>query len=1461
MLVQKAVVRRPGRVIAQAKKTGLVGLLQVLRRGEDQLPGTYRRSLKLWRRAWAESQRRKHLGDLDYFIPICNVERYLRKNHHYMVFNTTAPYGNAEAKRVYSWDEGPIGPMNNLLNLGGARLRFLAMTRYPFPTPIRIRYEYTLRDGSMKAATGYGYPGSQRSTKVILAHPLLQPLDFVDMIRAPVNELCRQCFIHSVPQRAAVNYINLLIYKLRPFLDHIYTQRKTGFGTKIGTNGFVDKVDVVLDSVLTRVRANHGKKNGRPRRVSQKVSDEGRSAETTLSLEDIQPEGISFKELVELKTKVGKEIDGRDFGRLARSILNESAVIGNRAHKRTSWGRIVPTTERTIVLGGDYHARNRSGYQLAANVPVWSGLGKADFVLYVRQSTSIGVEGEELTPGKWRPVIVVDLKSKAAFDCGIVGRRKYGSSGIVADEAISKRKLTPQEWHQTALNTPSQSESRQLDLYAKGLTAAYHRSTGDDSKNTSTIVQGILLVDASEFPSRVRNQLENLLISVYERIRVDLMTHSESKTSAVRGTVEKNPLVHPRCVFEVASKSGKMTKMALVLKPFSIPAEGGVAAALPLPSELPQLHAIDLFRNRIPDSRHFVLYVSAPGTGPGEIASWIARYWHGIEYARQKVIRNGHESILWLDLAGEFSDRVLRQAFLKRYAPRDAAARTSKRIMKQERNYRKHMNEFLGRVTFLDLSYAIEQALLNGADFPCADSLEVRLPSYDMFIVSGMDTLWNMTPPEAKGLLQTLRVNIAEATAVPHSTTVWFQSAVPTPDTSEIYKQHRCRPLPHDSTLQVHVDEIILNHQIPPAPGISESPFMDEIRHVIRFTPGNLEKLGPVEIPALRGWSKRFRAESVLDAQSSTTYQKGGTGGISRAWTTQGIIAQFVEDDFLDIISAAVVRGSRQTNGGQTDNIAHQFRINLDKTELKEKSRTRGYRGVLSRVTLSEDLCNPEMRNVTSREKGVVYHPTKKIDTRRKNWTPKLHYEPEETTTLPPNESTLTLRTVSLGTADSIEIKRIMEAIAVLNRASLTEFPMVPDFLRKVMDEFNEIQVRVGSRDADLCHELSKTYQNIDYSKTIWHSLAYHRADLYAWNPPPGIRAALDAIKQKDKLRFLRYGNYLIMLLSALQEKRGEFALDELYMIWNSVKPWILLQLGATPNERLKPVSKFDMQEVFRSLSLRVNSLKQIPESSVPSFDEIRFGIMADSHNPMETPESFYRWYVFEKSAFSNDFVAGSTIATLQSERSRTVIPLDEQADSAAKCFSNALVIPILIARAYGANILYTPLYDDDSFPYFDSEDLDYRDINWQAKGHLRYATRRVGAAASLKWIGTSFYTGFPVPTGTSLPRRPLDLSRRMLDHLEEIADVLSVAQRVTCTLSGTRDNGLATFLFQDGKEAGKIGFGETHHAVRLLRTPYDDGVSVALGRNLLTWDPLLDIDYDNSLKSIRGLVEKHVSS
>jgi len=126
VFIPKGVIKHPERALRHSKHLAMSSLIPLIQRGSDVYEISYLHALKTWADAMEESDSYRVLGRDDYFIPICNVERYLRKDHHDMVFNTTALYGNTEVKRVYNWREGTIGSLNRLENIAGARLRFLS---------------------------------------------------------------------------------------------------------------------------------------------------------------------------------------------------------------------------------------------------------------------------------------------------------------------------------------------------------------------------------------------------------------------------------------------------------------------------------------------------------------------------------------------------------------------------------------------------------------------------------------------------------------------------------------------------------------------------------------------------------------------------------------------------------------------------------------------------------------------------------------------------------------------------------------------------------------------------------------------------------------------------------------------------------------------------------------------------------------------------------------------------------------------------------------------------------------------------------------------------------------------------------------------------------------------------------------------------------------------------------------
>ncbi|GAH08936.1 unnamed protein product [marine sediment metagenome] len=72
----------------------------------------------------------------------------------------------------------------------------------------------------------------------------------------------------------------------------------------------------------------------------------------------------------------------------------------------------------------------------------------------------------------------------------------------------------------------------------------------------------------------------------------------------------------------------------------------------------------------------------------------------------------------------------------------------------------------------------------------------------------------------------------------------------------------------------------------------------------------------------------------------------------------------------------------------------------------------------MSRVTFDEGLCDKDS--------------LKKINKKRKYWTPQLQIEPMETVPLPPPESDLVFDNFQGNSAETVEIQRLQEARRIL---------------------------------------------------------------------------------------------------------------------------------------------------------------------------------------------------------------------------------------------------------------------------------------------------------------------------------------------------------------------------------------------------------------------------------------------
>ena len=177
--------------------------------------------------------------------------------------------------------------------------------------------------------------------------------------------------------------------------------------------------------------------------------------------------------------------------------------------------------------------------------------------------------------------------------------------------------------------------------------------------------------------------------------------------------------------------------------------------------------------------------------------------------------------------------------------------------------------------------------------------------------------------------------------------------------------------------------------------------------------------------------------------------------------------------------------------------------------------------------------------------------------------------------------------------------------------------------------------------------------------------------------------------------------------------------------------------------------------------------------------------------------------------------------------------------------------MPLLIAESESIPILYCA----DEEPY-GSLDIDYTRIKWKPMGQLWYGTRGKGALARLKWLSTSYFGQFPTPKSEYLPKRPASSIQRMFDYLSAIYDELIDVTRARCRVSGSEKIGRIEFLNSSRMTIGTLRYVSMQSAVQILRTPYDAGMPLIIGKNELTWNPTSDIIYSNNLNQMKAVVE-----
>lgn len=1385
----------PERSIQQTKTAAMNSLLRLMKTSADALPEIYHSSRTLWEEAKAERERLSLERDPDRFVPICDVEKHLRKNFLALVFNTTALYGNKEVKRIYSWKEGTIGSLNVLLNRAGAQLRFLGMTRYPFPTPHRRNIRRINKSGKEYFQSDPVYGGTRQRPTTVITHPTLPSLDFVDAIRGHLVELCRQCFIHSVHINDASNYINLLIFRLRPLLDKFYL---AGFDRKRRTVRFTEKSLAALESVVEIVKGQHGFTIGYPSRMTENPEDRDYPSLGTKELFD-KVDDSKIRQVLTQK-KDDELIDDDDTARFTEEIVTTVSRVGTRIHRRMAWGMTQPFSSKSIMLSGDALAHDKTGYLLAAEVPVNTRRGKVDYTLFVRKVPEYMEEDSSSVSGLWVPRLVLDLKTKSAFDWGVVAKPQDQTKSYIVDFPLKKRALTDTEWDNIIKNTPDATELRQVESYADVLLQEYKAIARVDLDPPDSNLKGIILVDGHDFPSRTRRVLPKFLKAVFEFIRKDI---SELYSNDPGGNIE-----YPRTLFEPTFRWPLKTRVAIVIFPFTLGQGDSVQDVLPQPSPQQSLVQLNPFENRKEDLGHFILYLTGDDiSSPGDSAGWIAQHWNGLQFAYESAKKLGCKRVVWIDIAGQFTDDVIRSTVLRLGF------------------HHKRVREFYNSIDFQDLSVEIEKALFSGEKLLSVEAIRARVKDYDFIIVSGFDSIRQLVPITLEGLVDTLAVHVAEVASRQESCILWFGSPSPLATSSELYKRHQLRPFRFDSPLQPYIDEIILNIPLPPRRGGSEVPRHDHVRGLVSLGPEQERGLNCTTIgtPPLIGWSKQFLTRKPSDKEQELMSRLRTRPPSTSRWLKTHGYPSFTEDWVVELFpfTESWCQRSKTTQRDRNlDSLKVKWKL------LEGKRGEKGDKGLLTRLTFSKKMCKPSPR---------------KINASRGHRTTKLELEPLESVSLPPHSSEFVYSGFSSSDAGMMELARLQDVSLFLLERDECSSPLKEQCLALL----NALTKPESLTHMDTLQSISDVFRRSRYVNQIWYRLLWGRDWLEGWPMPVGMKEDLAKLQVERKEILQYFGNYLVLMIASLAE-HYTLHQTEIQALWNIVRPWVIMQLGARPRTGIRPISKYDTRSVYEQLRAKAQHWNSAPFPVTTVLSNVRYGLRIDLTK--SNPKS-YRWYVFEDGAYSNRFIAGCVeldnkrYGSLSLIRANAVTSLDEICALTDFKLRECRIRPILIAGHQGIDVLYEAdkqLHDEKELEALTGLDSS----SWRPVGMMRYGTRSRCAPARLRYIKVlTLGMQYPSIHDQRLPVRQTKFGEGLLEHIKTIGSLTSGMTRVKCDLVGTLDLGSLYFKVYDNERWKKVGqslsYKDIDQAAQVLLLPYNVGTAI---QGKYTWDPMTDV-------------------
>ncbi len=1442
---------QPNAVLQSAIYSGLAALARLAHGRVRSKTKKYYKSIDTnWRKAWTDWEESRTNDPYDY-SPIQNADPNLRRFFLSTVWNDTKRYGNTETKRVYSWQEGTVGPLNALLNYAGARLRDLALTYYPFPQPvkyeIRVYPDKTIKVFPKNVAEKYqdprldttytkaGYPGNQHGPRILLAHPTLPELDFVDMIRAHLIELCKHCFIYNVPRTEAHRYIRLLIHKLRPYLDWVYTQGKTG------KKNFNPESDRELREVVKEIQALYGKHVGRRKSVTRKI--EGSQLPDTIKKmkKQIVRHLNKTKDLDERKRiqNILDHIDqvpikDKDVEKLKDQVLSLSQREGNDWHRILLSDLHHPASLKQVVFAGDKMLEEPSPVLVVGELPVAKRTGQIDITFFLRREI----------PGRtiMTPVLTLEIKSKTGFNYNLysVRTRNKNKKDYGPRFYASKRRLSNSEWKRIINAKPAMNTTTQLDAYEKLLVQEYKKLVPSDPTPPKNLWKGVIVLDTDQNPLEVFEAFQDLLANLSMGL-VNDMIDSNNLTSYIPDS--DNPKKPLRLALLLTASNGPSELLHEMKPPETIIEE-------------------DPFRERVKDDRILTLYVSIPSaTSSGNAAAWMSRNWHLLHHLREcKETSKEKTEILWLDLMGVFKNLEPdepKKYLIKRRFGLDELLEEG-HITKRSH---KHLTTLLDSISFVDLSLDVDRLLSNNKSelSSIIDIVQSKTnedsDTEKIIILDGWAEFRNLVPKEQKQLVRSLERTLLDILPEKNTNIIWLDKGVPHTRMNPRYQRKCIKPLPHDSHRKYHLDEIIYNAPSTPRLFGWQIPRREDARIIIQDTPTSAKPWArTIDVPLLRDITKKVRGISKRDGlvpeedlvqvtRLSSMYGRGVTLSsvvANMSPLLDETIRQLEQDSMTLVPSVLRQRGKESKEEKEEKEEESPRRIEVITVTSPKKTVTLTERMVLCPEKPPPRLprAKEQYQDATKITRGWCYDSFSQ-ESEEKDVQGAVNRPPLVTST-PSSE----IETVE---SRELELRRLLYAAEFLMRK-------VPNYenLYHCCEKITRLCTKALKREKGMQDHLNtlRDMKNIIFRESgmrqVWDKLVPVRSKLINLLNSDNRKAQEKTFVQTSDVLEL-YGNNLFLTICAVlnelvpQEKQLAMATQ----LWTVVAEWIPYQLGFKA-QKTEVKTKYDLQAIHSNLRQRTKFLlDRTPSIQKPVTQE--YGQILW----FEEEEIFEAWVIFQ----DEEEMVGGLIKRLPEPLLRfkwynCIKDTKEQRKSARQALSSINRTP-LISHQHGDKTILWILTE------FDEEE-----IAW-VPFHIEYPVHPYRKSSLLPWLKLSevpieILSELQPPAHIELPPyAEKNVDRFLQSVTAKTGEPINVTVHVSVD---TEQEVYVVKFFEKRKLCETLQFADTKSLVRTLRHPIRVGSGLeTLEGQLLMWDHRTDIEY-NDVEIKRGKKKETVS-